>query len=153
LDQTPVHDQFNPDLLRLMPAGLNRVVEVGSSSGALTREYKRANPNCQYTGVEIDESYAKLSRRFCDRVIVGNIEQMDDAAFGHCSPPTCSSSATCSNISTTRGLLKRTRAGSDKPIFVAACIPNAQHWSMQASLSVGVFVYQDMGLFDRTHIR
>lgn len=36
---------------------------------------------------------------------------------------------------------------------LAACIPNAQHWTMLARLSVGDFRYQDSGLMDRTHIR
>jgi hypothetical protein len=34
-----------------------------------------------------------------------------------------------------------------------ACIPNAQHWSVQAMLSAGVFRYQPSGLLDRTHLR
>ena len=37
--------------------------------------------------------------------------------------------------------------------FVIACIPNAQHWSMQARLNLGQFRYEERGLFDRTHIR
>lgn len=36
---------------------------------------------------------------------------------------------------------------------VVACIPNAQHWSVQARLSFGDFRYEDSGIFDRTHIR
>ena len=37
--------------------------------------------------------------------------------------------------------------------YIAACIPNAQHWSIQAKLSVGDFRYEDSGLLDRTHLR
>jgi len=37
--------------------------------------------------------------------------------------------------------------------FVAACIPNAQHWSLQVQLATGNFRYQDSGLLDRTHLR
>ena len=36
---------------------------------------------------------------------------------------------------------------------VCACIPNAQHWSLQARLCLGQFVYEESGLLDRTHLR
>ena len=36
---------------------------------------------------------------------------------------------------------------------MVACIPNAQHWSLQARLNCGQFRYEDKGLMDRTHIR
>ena len=154
MDQTPVHDQFNPDLLRFIPAGLNRVVEIGSSSGALARQYKLVQPHCHYVGVEIDARYAELSRRFCDRVLVGNIEHMDDSTFGSLFPADAFVFGdVLEHLYDPWAVLKRIRAASEKPIVVVACIPNAQHWSIQANLSVGAFVYQDMGLFDRTHIR
>lgn len=36
---------------------------------------------------------------------------------------------------------------------VVACIPNAQHWSLQAKLSIGDFRYESQGLLDKTHLR
>jgi hypothetical protein len=36
---------------------------------------------------------------------------------------------------------------------IVACIPNAQHWSVQARLNCGAFWYEDQGLLDRTHLR
>lgn len=36
---------------------------------------------------------------------------------------------------------------------VCACIPNVQHWSLQARLCLGAFDYEDSGLLDRTHLR
>ena len=36
---------------------------------------------------------------------------------------------------------------------MVACIPNAQHWSVQFRLNAGDFRYEDAGLLDRTHIR
>ena len=43
--------------------------------------------------------------------------------------------------------------GSPPSGSVVACIPNAQHWSVQARLNNGLFRYEDAGLLDRTHIR
>jgi hypothetical protein len=36
---------------------------------------------------------------------------------------------------------------------VVACIPNAQHWSIIAKLSIGDFRYVESGLLDKTHLR
>ena len=36
---------------------------------------------------------------------------------------------------------------------MCACIPNAQHWSVQARLCLGQFIYEESGLLDRTHLR
>jgi hypothetical protein len=153
--QTPAHDQFNPDLLRFIPPGLARVVEVGSSSGALAREYKRANPSCHYVGVEVDPEYAGLSRRYCDEVVVGSVERMDDAAFANLFPADAFVFGdVLEHLYDPWRVLRRIRETSaGGQIQVIACIPNAQHWSVQAGLSAGLFVYRDSGLFDRTHIR
>lgn len=40
IQQTPIHDVHNPDLLNLMPPNLKSLIEIGCSSGALAREYK-----------------------------------------------------------------------------------------------------------------
>jgi SAM-dependent methyltransferase len=33
------------------------------------------------------------------------------------------------------------------------CVPNIEHWSFAARLLAGRWQYEDMGLFDRTHLR
>src|SRR5580765_1015271 len=81
MKQTPPHDQHNPDLLRLMPRDLKRVVEVGCSRGALARAYAGLNPECEYVGIEIDPEFAAHAHAFCTSVICGDIEQLGDAAF------------------------------------------------------------------------
>ena len=50
-------------------------------------------------------------------------------------------------------LLARIRNAISPAGSIVACIPNAQHWSIQALLSVGAFRYQASGLLDRTHLR
>jgi len=50
-------------------------------------------------------------------------------------------------------LLKRIRENCAADTQIIACIPNAQHWSIQARLNAGLFRYEDIGLMDRTHIR
>ena len=79
MQQTPAHEMHNPDLLRLIPATARRLIEVGCSAGALAREFKKIAPDCDYLGVDIDPEYARLAERHCDRSMVLDIEQADEA--------------------------------------------------------------------------
>lgn len=154
MQQTPIHDNFNPDILRIMPRDLKRIVEVGSSSGALARAYRAANPSCEYIGIEIDPEYAKTSREVCTEVVCGNIESLGDDVFMKLFPSDCwVFGDALEHLYDPWALLRRIRKNILKTSQIVACIPNAQHWSLQAMLNCGQFRYQDMGLLDRTHIR
>lgn len=154
MQQTPVHQNHNPQLLSLMPQDARRVVEVGCSSGALAREYKKFNPDVDYTGIEIDPDYADMARAHCDRVLDLNIE--------HASPDMLATelAADCwvfgdvlEHLRDPWKTLSNIRQSMSAGGSVVTCIPNAQHWSVQARLSIGDFRYADSGLLDRTHIR
>lgn len=154
MQQTPLHDNFNPDILRIMSKGMKRVVEVGSSSGALAQAYRTENPACEYIGIEIDPEYAKISAKVCTEVICGNIESLGDDVFMKLFPSDCwVFGDALEHLYDPWALLRRIRKNIPKTSQIIACIPNAQHWSLQAMLNRGQFRYQDMGLLDRTHIR
>ena len=154
MEQTPLHEQHNPDLLNFIPKDAKRIVEVGCSSGALAREYKKINSNCRYIGVECVAKYAKLAEKYCDSVVVLDIESVDENfirdefscdcwifgdALEHLRDPWL--------------LLKKIRKSIAKDGSIVACIPNVQHWSVQARLSCGDFRYENSGLLDKTHLR
>ena len=151
---TPLRDYFNPDLLALVPLDARRVVEVGCGNGAMAREYRQRNPDCEYLGIEIDPVYAEASRFYCDRVVVGSIESMNDETFKTLFPSSCwIFGDVLEHLYDPWAVLRRIRAALNRDGVVVACIPNAQHWSVQARLNCGEFDYEDLGLMDRTHIR
>ena len=78
MSQTPVHEFHNPELLDIIPWGASKLIEVGCSSGAMAREFKKISPTCHYLGIEIDPAYAKLAQRYCDQSLVLDIETADD---------------------------------------------------------------------------
>jgi len=154
MPHTPAHDGYNPDLLAMIPRSLTRVVEVGSSSGALAREYKRVCPTCRYVGIEIDARYVELSKRFCDEVVCADIENIEPSTFESLFPSDCwIFGDTLEHLKDPWAVLNRLRAHLAAGSSVVACIPNAQHWSMQARLNIGMLHYEDAGLLDRTHLR
>jgi SAM-dependent methyltransferase len=153
VDQTPVHEHHNPDLLRLVPVAARRIVEVGCSSGALAREYKKLNPTCHYIGIELVPQYAKLAQRHCDTVLELDIESVDDVAVGEFAADCWIFGDTLEHLRDPWTLLRRIRGQIAADGRVIACIPNAQHWSVQARLSCGELRYEDSGLLDRSHLR
>src|SRR5450631_1677815 len=154
MKQTPAHDRHNPDILRFMPKSLKRVVEVGCSSGALARAYTAENAGSEYIGIEIDPEYAERARASCSSVICGDIETMSDATFLSLFPSDCwIFGDSLEHLRDPWALLRRMRGHLQPDARIIACIPNAQHWSVQARLNCGAFRYEDQGLLDRTHLR
>lgn len=154
MKQTPIHDHHNPDLLRLIPQASKYLIEVGCSSGALAREYKKINPACHYLGVEIDEQYSELAKRHCDQVIAMNIEQADQTFFDSHKDRDCwIFGDTLEHLQNPWAVLGEIRRVIPSNGTIVACIPNAQHWSVIARLCIGDFRYEDSGLLDKTHLR
>ena len=154
IKQTPINSIHNADVLNFMRGDYSKVVEVGSSSGALARAYRQINSSCNYVGIEIDEGYAEASKQHCTEVIHGNVENLSDLDFRKLGDAQCWVFADAlEHLYDPWQLLQRIRGNSRADVEVIACIPNAQNWSIQACLNAGQFVYQDAGLLDRTHIR
>jgi ubiquinone/menaquinone biosynthesis C-methylase UbiE len=153
MNQTPVHENHNPDLLRLMPPGSVNVLEFGCSSGALAREYKKINPGARHVGVEISSEYARLAMRYCDDVLVLDADRVDESFFdGQAAVDCWVFGDVLEHLRDPWRVLRQIRRVIGKGCVVA-CIPNAQHWSVQARLCAGSFTYEDSGLMDRTHLR
>jgi hypothetical protein len=72
---------YNRDLLPLIPPNARGIVEVGCNNGALARAYKAINPACKYTGIEVDAGNAEGSRRYCDEVLLMDIESVDESFY------------------------------------------------------------------------
>jgi trans-aconitate methyltransferase len=154
MQQTPVHEQHNPDLLRLIPTNATKIIEVGCSSGALAREFKIQSPLCDYLGIEIDPTYAALAERHCNSCLTLDIESASDAFWTNCSDRDCwIFGDTLEHLRDPWTILRRIHVNLPKTGSIVACIPNFQHWSIQAKLSFGDFRYQQSGLLDKTHLR
>lgn len=154
IKQTPINSTHNVDVLNFMRGDFSKVVEVGSSSGALALAYRKINPTCSYIGIEIDASYAEASKQHCTEVIHGNVEKLSDDAFGKIADAQCWIFADAlEHLYDPWQLLRRIKSDACADVEVVACIPNAQNWGIQSCLNSGRFIYQDSGLLDRTHIR
>ncbi|MBU3612666.1 class I SAM-dependent methyltransferase [Polynucleobacter sp. MG-27-Goln-C1] len=152
--QTPVHELHNPDLLKLVPKSAKKLIEIGCSSGALAREFKKITPEASYLGIEIDADYAELARRFCNEVTVLNIENADEYFWRDQADRDCwIFGDALEHLQNPWLILSQIYTVLPFGGSVVACIPNAQHWTLQARLSIGDFRYENDGLMDKTHLR
>ncbi|WP_310564775.1 class I SAM-dependent methyltransferase [Hydrogenophaga sp.] len=154
MKQTPAHDGHNPDLLRMIPQSASRLIEIGCSSGALARAYKELNPTCHYRGVDVDPEYAEIARNYTDECLTLDIEHGDHEFWQKNADRDCwIFGDTLEHLRDPWLVLSRIKSHLPAHGCVVACIPNAQHWSLQVRLCLGDFRYQDSGLLDRTHLR
>jgi len=151
---TPAHDHSNPDILALMSGNHDCIIEVGCSRGALARDYLAKFSCNQYIGVEIDEDAAEIARQHCTHVITTDIETMTDSEWDSLFPSNLWIFGDClEHLRNPWTLLRRIRTKLDFDAWIIACLPNAQHWSVQTRLATGNFFYENEGLLDRTHLR
>ena len=154
MKQTPIHEAHNPDLLNLIPRNSKRLIEVGCSSGALAREFKKISPHSHYVGIEIDANYADLASRYCDETSVFNIEHAKENFWESKADRDCwIFGDTLEHLQNPWLVLRRIYEILPIGGVVVACIPNAQHWSLQVRLNIGDFRYENEGLMDKTHLR
>lgn len=145
---------YNRDLLPLIPPNARGVVEVGCNNGALARVYKTINPNGKYTGIEVDANNAEGSRRYCDEVLLMDIEGVDESFYAqYADYNVWIFGDVLEHLRYPWEVLARIRRSMPADGCVIVCLPNAQHWSVQAKLAVGDFRYTEGGLLDRTHMR
>ncbi|MGB3188510.1 MAG: glycosyltransferase [Limnoraphis sp.] len=83
---TPEEQRFHPfspssDLLPLLSANAQVIVEVGRGANTTASQYKQINPHCSYIGIVSNSQEAEACLHF-DRVIVGDFQQIELKSIG-----------------------------------------------------------------------
>jgi 2-polyprenyl-3-methyl-5-hydroxy-6-metoxy-1,4-benzoquinol methylase len=156
MKQTPSHTTVNQELLALMPLDSLRVVEVGCMLGSFAQAYRQLNPQCHYTGIDIDADYANEAKKHCDVAVAADVENLDPDVWQDLEKADCwVFGDTLEHLRDPWKILRRINSNmkSCHAGSLVVCVPNAQHWSLQMRLNNGEFRYEDAGLLDRTHLR
>ncbi|CAH2605617.1 protein of unknown function (plasmid) [Rhodovastum atsumiense] len=146
---------YNKELLAMIPKDARGIVEVGCNNGSLACAYKLINPQCIYTGIEINSMAAESARRHCDSVLAMDIEKAEEGFFRECMSRSnvWVFGDVLEHLVDPWSLLGKIRRTLPADGCVVISLPNAQHWSVQGKLSCGFLRYEEHGLLDRTHLR
>jgi 2-polyprenyl-3-methyl-5-hydroxy-6-metoxy-1,4-benzoquinol methylase len=145
---------FNPrkhrahmKLLEAVGSG-KRVLDVGCSSGYLSEPLSQRGNTL--VGIELDPEAAREAERFCERVLVGDLETMELPL-----EPGSFDVVLCGDvIEHLRGpgaALARLRPFLRSGGRLVVSTPNIANWAMRLSLLAGRWRYTDRGFLDRTH--
>ena len=152
---------FNPsytgprqDILRLVPEGVSRVLDVGFSVGTLGQAI-RERDGAEVVGVELDERMAEEARGRLNAVHVANVE--DEALIGRLgeAPFDCIIFADLlEHLVDPWTALSRYVERLAPDGVVVASLPNIRHYTtIRTLLFSGYWPYRDRGIHDRTHLR
>jgi 2-polyprenyl-3-methyl-5-hydroxy-6-metoxy-1,4-benzoquinol methylase len=127
-----------------------RVLEIGCSTGYLSEALQRNG--CRITGVEIDATAGAAAQRWCERVVVGDVETMDLAPLG-AGYDVLLLADVLEHLRDPAAALRRLRPLLAPDGYAVISIPNVANWAMRLGLLVGRWNYTERGILDRTHLR
>lgn len=155
-------NNFNPsyigvrnDILNLIPDNANKVLDVGCSIGVLGEQIKQRNKNVEVKGIEFDEQMAEVAKKKFDKVIVGDVEDINVTNVLLPNYFDCIIFADIlEHLKNPWDILKNTANLLNDRGVVIASIPNVRHYSTIISLLFkGYWPYRERGIHDRTHLR
>ena len=149
-------DLSNPNnshtLMVELVGGTKRVLDVGCATGYLAQALTERG--CTVSGVEFDEKAAEEARPHLDRLVIGDIEELDLAeAFGDDRFDVIVFGDVLEHLRDPVPVLRSARKLLADRGSVVASIPNIAHGSVRLALMAGRFDYQALGLLDSTHVR
>ena len=129
-----------------------KVVDFGCATGYLANLLQKKD--CLVTGIEINPDAAKIAEKYCEKVIVADLdfvsiaeilpdEKFDVAIFGDI----------LEHLRNPWQVLAQTKSILKEYGFVIASIPNISHGAIRLALLEGKFEYKKLGILDDTHLR
>ena len=125
-----------------------RVLDVGCSSGYLAEPLSQRGNTI--VGLELDPDAAREAERFCERVLVGDVETMELPL-----EPESFDVVLCGDVvehlRDPVAALARLRPFLRPRGRLVLSTPNVANWAIRLSLLAGRWRYTDRGILDRTH--
>jgi 2-polyprenyl-3-methyl-5-hydroxy-6-metoxy-1,4-benzoquinol methylase len=154
VEKDVAYTQTRDNVVALIPDGAQRVLDVGCSVGAVGERIK-ARAMTEVIGIEVDSKMAEAARTRLDRVIIGDVENID---LGDYLEPEDLDCILFLDVlehlrdpwRTVRETVRYLRQGG----LVIASVPNVRHYTTIYSLFVnGRWPYRDRGIHDWNHLR
>lgn len=155
-------NNFNPsyigvrnDILPLISDDVSKVLDVGCSTGVFGEQIKQRNNNVEVVGIEFDEQMATVAKKKLDKVIVGDVENINLADFFQPDYFDCIIFADIlEHLKNPWEILKSSVDFLKDGGVVITSVPNVRHYTTILNLLFkGYWPYRERGIHDRTHLR
>jgi SAM-dependent methyltransferase len=141
-----------PDLRELVPAGAQRILDVGCGAGGLGGAL-REERGAWVMGVEFFPQAAERARDRLDELVVADLDALTELPIPEESLDAMLFGDVLEHLRDPHRLLGVLRTYLAPDGVIVCSIPNVKHWSVVAPLLVADrFTYTDAGLLDRTHV-
>lgn len=151
---------FNPE--RLNPLNIDRqstelipersrVLDIGCATGFIGR-YLKSKKKCEVWGIELGKEEAREAKKYLDKIIVGDIEDIGTANQIKGKFDIVFASAIVEHLKEPGESLKHWKKFIKKNGKLIITTSNIAHWSQRLSLLKGEFEYKDYGILDNTHL-
>jgi SAM-dependent methyltransferase len=131
----------------------SRVLEFGCATGYMS-QVLRDRLDASVVGVELEATAAEGAGLHCERVVVGDIEELDlEAELGGERFDAVLFADVLEHLRDPGAVLRRIRPYVAEGGAVVASIPNVAHASVRLALLAGSFRYREQGLLDESHLR
>lgn len=147
------YENPRPEVQALVPVTARRILDVGCSSGRLGGSLKRRQ-DAEIVGIEIDAEYAADAAGRLDRVIVGDLEQLDVDALELGRFDCVVAADVLEHLRDPWSVLRALVGQLEPGGTVVISVPNVRYWETFAALGLrGTWPRRDEGIFDRSHLR
>ena len=137
------------DLVRLVPPGTTRVLDVGCAMGGYGKLLKRTRPEIFLSGVEMNPRMADTARPFYDEI---HVCAMEDVRFQQ-KFDLINCGDILEHLIDPWKMLKRFSILLRSGGHLVLSVPNIGHWSIVKALLKGHFQYIPLGLLCIGHLR
>jgi SAM-dependent methyltransferase len=147
---SPYQNEGNRPLLRLLPAGVRRVLDVGCGAGSNARLLQAQGVSV--TALTQSPEEAQLAAPFCVRTIVADLEK-DPLPAAEPLFDLLLCSHVLEHLARPSGTLRRLSDLLRPGGFALVAIPNMAFWRPRLQTLRGDWTREDTGFFDRTHLQ
>jgi 2-polyprenyl-3-methyl-5-hydroxy-6-metoxy-1,4-benzoquinol methylase len=143
------YESVRDEIVELVPERARRVLDLGCSTGWLAAALKERGP-VEVVGIEREPAYAAVARERCDRVVVGDVQDVpSDLGRFDCLVAADVLEHLVDPWSALEGYVRLLEPGCRAVIS----LPNASHWTTYAALARGSWPRRPEGIHDATHLR
>ena len=132
----------------------SRVLDLGCANGLIGR-FLKSNLNCEVIGVEIDKRAAINAKKYLDKVIIGDLENIATykLIYKQGKFDVIFASAILEHLKHPQIALKQITKSLKKDGIIIISLPNIAFWAIRFDLLKGNFNYTKSGIMDKTHLK